>query len=194
MHTRNAFFRVFWILGLALALCSCVKNGSESGPSAPVPIPATSPFATIQTGWTMEQAQKILGASTSTRTYIEGMGAYMQIFAGKDAYRAEALYKGQGRIIYGGSQEMSIQSYTVLEVLYNEEESGYFDKSTYPDGPLNRPVLTSEPKPGGTKTGGRRTRPTSSGTSKTSGGEKKDPPASIPSTSPATNDDFLMGI
>ena len=144
MRMLPTFVRLAAVVCLALALCACQQGAAESEKPIPYPIPEDSPFAGIQPGWSAKQVREALGKPTSTRTFVVGMGSYVSFIGGDKDFRAEDFYKGQGRIVYAGSSKMSPSQYGAIRIIYNEEESGYADKVTYPDGPHNK--LEPEPK------------------------------------------------
>lgn len=212
MRTVSASFRLAAALCLCLALCACKKDSAESEAPIPYPVPVSSPFAKIQPGWTMKQVRETIGNPTDTRTYTTGMASYVPFLSGDSDYRAEDFYKGQGRIVYAGSSDMGLQSYGVLRILYNEEESGYADKVAYPDGPHNKPKPAPAPtsRPAAGKRPARQPAPaaspnTVSSPSATSASPAPAQPAPTPTppvpapvpapaAPPAANDDPLSGL
>lgn len=199
MRTASVCSRLAAVFCLTLALCACQQGYSESEAPIPYPIPSSSPFARVQPGWTMKQVRETIGNPTDTRTYTTGMASYVPFLSGDSDYRAEDFYKGQGYIVYAGNSEMGLQSYGVLRIIYNDEESGHADKVAYPDGPHNRPK--PEPAPASRPTATAKKRPakrapaSSPAVSRSPAPARPAPaPAPAPAAKPSANDDPLSGL
>ncbi len=209
MRTVFVFLRLTTAVCLTLALCACQKDTVGSEAPIPYPIPASSPFAKIQPGWPMKKVRDTIGNPTDTRTYTTGMASYVPFLSGDSDYRAEDFYKGQGRIVYAGNSDMGLQSYGVLRIIYDEEESGYADKVAYPDGPHNKPKPAPAPasRPAAKKRPARQASqgagtpaaiptPAKAAQPSAPGASPAPAPAPVPAptTPPVANDDPLSGL
>jgi len=132
-------FLLTGLLGLTLALSGlgCHDDSSSStNPSAPaqtsaqpadakpaVPIPADSPFAKIKVGMGMAEVYALIGQPTDTTSHITGK-AFIPYYYGGDTHRVEALYKGQGRIVFAPPHAFT-SDLQVLEIDYDPTERGY---------------------------------------------------------------------
>lgn len=189
MHKVFALFKAVILVSCILALCACPKKNPDSEFPVPYAIPSSSPFSKIKLGWTMRQVRETIGPPTDTRTYTAGLTSYLPIYSGDTGYRADEHYKGHGFIVYAGSSDTGIQSYQVLRIVYNEEESGYADKSAYPDGPHNKPPTRKPPKPRPVKT------PVSTQTATQVPGSAQAPPQpQAPASQPDAGPDILDGL
>ena len=125
------------LLGLTLALsglgCHSNDSGNSSNTSAPaqtpadakpaVPIPPDSPFAKIRVGMGMAEVYSLIGQPTDTTSHITGK-AFIPYYYGGDTHRVEALYKGQGRIIFAPPHAFT-SDLQVMEIDYDPTERGY---------------------------------------------------------------------
>lgn len=82
------------------------------------------PITEVKPGMSMEQAYAIAGPPTSSGSHITGKAFVPFNFKGSDSYRTNALYKGQGRIVFSNNSAYSTGQ-KVLEVQVNPNETGY---------------------------------------------------------------------
>ena len=85
-----------------------------------IPIPADSPFAKIKLDMSMDEVFALIGRPDDTSNHITGK-AFMPYYYGGDTHRTEAIYKGQGRIIFCPRNHWT-QSLGVMEIVYNPSE------------------------------------------------------------------------
>ncbi len=84
-------------------------------------IPPDSPFAKISIGMSMQHVFDLIGRPTDIKYFMTGK-SFIPFYHGSDSVRAEALYKGLGRIIFTGRSAK-----TVYRIVYDPNESGYSD-------------------------------------------------------------------
>lgn len=82
------------------------------------------PISVVKVGMSMEEAFALAGPPTATHQHQTGKAWVPFNFKGGDVVRQQALYKGQGRIVLSNTSRYS-GSWEVLEVILDEEESGY---------------------------------------------------------------------
>ena len=83
-------------------------------------IPPGSPFSKIEIGMSRKHVFDLIGPPTDTKHYPTGK-SFIPFYAGRDSYRIEAIYKGQGRITFAGNGEK------VYRIVYDPGEKGYAD-------------------------------------------------------------------
>jgi hypothetical protein len=137
------------ILMLALGCQTAQKSGSGST-AAPAPAPkAESPsdtqqvkgingwegeitgkpapgskFTRLQIGMSMKQVTDLIGHPTDQGAYVTGK-AWIPFYYGSDRYRHEAVYKGQGRLIFAGGGRGDYSAANLIMIIHNAQESGY---------------------------------------------------------------------
>ncbi|MDO3381924.1 hypothetical protein [Gilvimarinus algae] len=82
------------------------------------------PITVIREGMSMQEAFDLAGAPTSKHAYQTGKNWIPFNYKGGDIRRQDALYKGQGRIVFSNTSRYS-DSWRVLEVVEDASESGY---------------------------------------------------------------------
>ena len=97
--------------------------------STPAPAPRQSdgsyhPISVVKPGMSMQEAFDLAGQPTSTHQHQTGKAWIPFNYKGGDVVRQQALYKGQGRIVLSNTSRYS-GSWEVMEVILDEEESGY---------------------------------------------------------------------
>ena len=129
---------VLQVLGLALVtnfIIGCastsesksttqVTNSQENITKVTGNIPAESKFAKVKVGMSMGQVYDTIGQPTDTLSYITGK-SFIPFYFGSDAARVEALYKGEGRIVFTGGTGFGARVFKVYKVTYNPSEPGY---------------------------------------------------------------------
>ncbi|MFO1488928.1 MAG: hypothetical protein U1F65_10660 [Verrucomicrobiota bacterium] len=93
----------------------------EAKPS--VPVPADSPFAKIKPGMGMNEVYALIGQPTDTSSHITGK-SFIPYYYGGDTHRMEAIYKGQGRIVFSPRHAFT-GDMEVVEINYNPNERGF---------------------------------------------------------------------
>lgn len=105
-----------------------VAQQSRSTPSRAAPsAPATGdyhPITIVKAGMTRQEVMDLVGPPTATHSYQTGKAFNPFNFRGGDMVREEALYKGQGRIVFSNSSRYS-SGWQVQEVRLDPNESGY---------------------------------------------------------------------
>ena len=84
---------------------------------APANIPASSPLSRVQMGMRKAQVFDLLGEPTSTRVFPSGKG-FIPFYYGPDTVRTGAFFKGIGRVVFSGADQ-------VVEIEYDPTEDGY---------------------------------------------------------------------
>lgn len=125
-----------WMIALAmsgLVLTGCASSGSsakdddekevaeESKPK--LPVPPDSSFAKVKTEMGMQEVTDLIGAPTSTSTYMTGKG-FNPFYYGGDTHRIVAHYKGVGRITYSPNSRYTSGNH-VEDIDYDPTETGY---------------------------------------------------------------------
>jgi hypothetical protein len=123
------------ILGV-VALFGCASGGGSSSTSpaqtpaetsSKVPAPA-GPYTTAPEGSAFSkvvmrssevEVRKVLGEPDNTTSYMTGK-IFIPFYFGKDAFRVDWLYEGQGRIVF--SRGAWGDQYKVIAIKYNENE------------------------------------------------------------------------
>ena len=85
---------------------------------------AGSPFTKLQIGMSMREATDITGQPTDQGAYITGK-AFIPFYFGSDRHRYEAVYKGQGRLIFAGGSFGDFMSGHLIWIIYCPTEPGY---------------------------------------------------------------------
>ena len=85
---------------------------------------ALQPISEVQKGMSMDTAFALAGQPDATTSRETGKRWIPFNFKGGDIRRTEALYKGQGRIVFSNTDQYS-NNWRVLEVHLNPDESGY---------------------------------------------------------------------
>ncbi len=92
-------------------------EGEITGKPAP-----GSKFTELKIGMSFGQVQGILGVPSDQGSYITGK-AFIPFFFGSDRYRHEAVYKGQGRLIFAGSAGFDMNSHLIW-IINSANETG----------------------------------------------------------------------
>jgi len=74
----------------------------------------------------MKQVFDTIGQPTDTRSYTTGK-AFIPFYFGSDVARSEALYKGEGRIVFTGVG-IGGTGFRVYTITYDPTEDGYNNK------------------------------------------------------------------
>ncbi|WP_022947431.1 hypothetical protein [Methylohalobius crimeensis] len=98
----------------------------SSGPIAAEKIPTNSPFAKVEKEMSEGRVYDLIGQPTEVKTYMTGK-SWIPFYYGPDTHRKEALYKGQGRIVFTASGMWGTGVYKVYQVIYDPTEDGYAD-------------------------------------------------------------------
>ncbi|MFO1205024.1 MAG: hypothetical protein U1E63_04710 [Burkholderiales bacterium] len=85
------------------------------------PVPG-SKFSELKIGMSFGQVQGILGVPSDQGSYITGK-AFIPFFFGSDRYRHEAVYKGQGRLIFAGSAGFDMNAHLIW-IINSANETG----------------------------------------------------------------------
>ncbi len=93
-----------------------VNNNGKKGPLQAI--------SEIKVGMSMDTAYALAGQPDATTSRETGKRWIPFNFKGGDIRRTEALYKGQGRIVFSNTDQYS-NNWRVLEVHLNPDESGY---------------------------------------------------------------------
>jgi hypothetical protein len=93
-------------------------EGEITGKPAP-----GSKFTKIQIGMSLKQVTDIVGTPTDQGAYVTGK-AFIPFFFGSDRYRYEAVYKGQGRLIFAGSSGFDSNAHLIW-IIHSAAEQGY---------------------------------------------------------------------
>jgi hypothetical protein len=83
-----------------------------------------SKFAKLQIGMPMKQVTDLAGPPTDQGAYITGK-AWIPFYFGSDRHRFEAVYKGQGRLIFAGGGMGDFSSGNLIWIIHNANEPGY---------------------------------------------------------------------
>jgi len=113
------------VCGVMLAGCASNPN-QQSKTAAAQTIPVESKFSKIAVGMSMKQVYDLIGTPTDTRIYSTGK-IFIPFYFGSDGVRTEALYKGEGRIVFTGIG-VSGSGYRVYRIKYDPAEPGYNNK------------------------------------------------------------------
>ncbi len=128
---KNLLFTTLLTAAVAFGVTGCgtTDSGSsepaktaEAAPAA-VPIPADAPFAKIKNGMSIGEVYSLIGQPTDTSHHITGK-AFIPYYYGGDTHRMEAIYKGQGRIVFAPRNAFT-SDMEVIEINYDPKEPGY---------------------------------------------------------------------
>lgn len=84
---------------------------------------ANSRFTRLKIGMSLQQAIDLAGAPTDQGAYVTGK-AFIPFYFGSDKTRWEAVYKGQGRLIFANQAGFGTGQYLVW-IIHNSNEPGY---------------------------------------------------------------------
>jgi len=85
---------------------------------------ANSRFTQLKIGMSLNQATDIVGVRpTDEGLYMTGK-AFIPFYFGSDKHRWEAVFKGQGRLIFAGQSGFGSGQYLIW-IIHNANESGY---------------------------------------------------------------------
>ncbi len=101
-----------------------IRRGTSPTAFSSEDIPADSPFAKVEKGMTEGRVYDLIGQPTEVKTYLTGK-TWIPFYFGPDTHRKEALYKGQGRIVFTPSGALGTGVYKVFKVIYDPTEDGY---------------------------------------------------------------------
>jgi outer membrane protein assembly factor BamE (lipoprotein component of BamABCDE complex) len=93
------------------------KEAPAKSKPAPANIPADSPLAQVKMGMPRAQVYDLIGQPTSTRVFPSGK-AFIPFYYGPDTHRTGAFFKGLGRVVFSGADQ-------VVEIVYDPTEDGY---------------------------------------------------------------------
>lgn len=85
--------------------------------------PASAKFGQLKIGMSHSQVTGILGQPSDQGSYITGK-AFIPFYFGSDKYRYEAVYKGQGRLIFASSATYSFGEMHLIWIIHSANESG----------------------------------------------------------------------
>jgi len=128
---KNLLFTALFTAAVALGVTGCgTTDSGSSEPAKPaeetkaaIPIPADSPFAKIKTGMSMAEVYSLIGQPADTSHHITGK-SFIPYYYGGDTHRMEAIYKGQGRIVFSPRNAFT-SDMEVIEINYDPKEPGY---------------------------------------------------------------------
>lgn len=83
----------------------------------------SSRFTKLKIGMPMQQVFDLVGQPTDQGAYVTGK-AFIPFYFGSDTTRWEAVYKGQGRLIFSNQAGFSSGQYLTW-IIYNANEPGY---------------------------------------------------------------------
>ena len=93
-------------------------EGEITGKPAP-----GSKFAQLKIGMPMKQVTDLVGTPTDQGSYMTGK-AWIPFNFGSDRYRHEAVYKGQGRLVFAGAAGFDSNAHLIW-IIHSANESGY---------------------------------------------------------------------
>ncbi len=85
--------------------------------------PASAKFGQLKIGMSHSQVTALLGQPSDQGSYITGK-AFIPFYFGSDKYRYEAVYKGQGRLIFASSATYSFGEMHLIWIIHSASESG----------------------------------------------------------------------
>ena len=104
---------------------SAASNEKESREAQVVGKPAPgSKFNKVQIGMGMKEVMDLIGQPTDQGAYVTGK-AFIPFYYGRDVYRHELIYKGQGRLIFSGGAFGNYSSGRLSRIIHNADERGY---------------------------------------------------------------------
>jgi hypothetical protein len=83
-----------------------------------------SKFPQLKIGMGMKQVTDLIGQPTDQGAYMTGK-AWIPFYFGGDRHRYEAVYKGQGRLIFAGGSMGDYTGGNLIWIIHNANESGY---------------------------------------------------------------------
>ncbi|MFT4047511.1 MAG: hypothetical protein QM661_12565 [Solimonas sp.] len=135
MQTNNTLRTM--LLGAALLAAGCASQSTHPAPTAsneasPIPevadwrvigTPAPgSKFAKLRPGLSHADVESLIGPPNRVASHQTGK-AWIPFYYGKDAYRLETYYKGEGMLTFSGSVYGNTQG-KLIGVTVNTAESG----------------------------------------------------------------------
>ena len=136
---KNLFAMALIGLGLALSGSGCQTTDADkpaasdkpakaeakkdAPPKVSLPVPADSPFAKVKVGMGMKEVYDLIGQPSDTSAHLTGK-SFIPYYYGGDTHRVEAIYKGQGRIVFSPPHAFT-GDVRVVEINYNPNERGY---------------------------------------------------------------------
>jgi hypothetical protein len=93
-------------------------EGEITGKPAP-----GSKFTQLKIGMPMKQVLDLVGTPTDQGSYMTGK-AWIPFNFGSDRYRHEAVYKGQGRLVFAGAAGFD-SSASLIWIIHSATEPGY---------------------------------------------------------------------
>lgn len=110
--------------GAAIETTAAVKKPENTQAQTEVKKGQLQAISEIKKGMSMDTAYALAGQPDATTSRETGKRWIPFNFKGGDIRRTEALYKGQGRIVFSNTDQYS-NNWRVLEVHLNPDESGY---------------------------------------------------------------------
>lgn len=84
---------------------------------------ANSKFTRLKIGMSLQQVIDLVGAPTDQGAYVTGK-AFIPFYYGSDRTRWEAVYKGQGRLVFANQAGFGTGQYLVW-IIHNSNEPGH---------------------------------------------------------------------
>lgn len=97
---------------------------TESATPAPRNDGQYHPISVVRPGMSRSEAVALAGPPTASHQHQTGKAWRPFNFRGQDVMREQALYRGQGRIVFSNTSHYSGE-WEVLEVILDENENGY---------------------------------------------------------------------
>ncbi len=153
MKNRHVF-SIAVIIAIFILVLGCQTAQKSGSTAAPAPAPAPAPkaestgdtkqvkgingwegeitgkpapgskFTRLQIGMSMKQVTDLIGQPTDQGAYVTGK-AWIPFYYGSDRYRHEAVYKGQGRLIFAGGGRGDYSAANLITIIHNAQEGGY---------------------------------------------------------------------
>jgi hypothetical protein len=105
-----------------------VAEATAQRSAEPAPVPRSEgqyhPISVVRPGMSRTEAVALVGQPTASHQHQTGKAWRPFNFRGQDVVREQALYRGQGRIVFSNTSHYSGE-WEVLEVILDENESGY---------------------------------------------------------------------
>lgn len=110
----------------SVSLTEVAQATAQRAESAPAPRSDGEyhPISVVRPGMSRTEAVALAGQPTATHQHQTGKAWRPFNFRGQDVMREQALYRGQGRIVFSNTSHYSGE-WAVLEVILDENESGY---------------------------------------------------------------------
>ncbi|MBL4831058.1 MAG: outer membrane protein assembly factor BamE [Aliivibrio sp.] len=130
---KNILRHILSVVIVASTVVGCASTTNSSNAetktksvetTTKVNIPEKSKFAKIEKGMSMNQVVELIGSPSDTTSYMTGK-SFIPFYFGTDAARKEALYKGEGRIVFTGGTGFGFNKFKVYQIIYNPKETGY---------------------------------------------------------------------